>query len=116
MQCIQLNTAVKDYNYISVLRTCSSFNYTSYTLIHRPNNKLYALYSSPNIIRVTKLRRLKWAGHLAHVGDSRGAYRVLVRKPEGRRRLGRPRHRWEDNIEMHLREVGWGSMGWINLA
>jgi hypothetical protein len=64
------------------------------------NKELYALYSSPNIIRVTKLRRLRWAGHLAHVGDSRGAYRVLVGKPEGRRRLGRPRRRWEDNIKM----------------
>jgi hypothetical protein len=50
------------------------------------------------------------------MGERRGAYRALVGKPEGRRPLGRPRRRWEDNIKMHLREVGWGGMDWINLA
>jgi hypothetical protein len=72
------------------------------------NKELYALYSSPNIIRVIKSRRLRWAGHVACMGESKGAYRVLVGKPEGRRPLGRPRHRWEDNIKINLTE---GRMG-----
>jgi hypothetical protein len=72
------------------------------------NKELYALYSSPNIIRVIKSRRLRWAGHVARMGERRGAYRVLVGKPEGRRPLERPRRRWEENIKMDLREVGWG--------
>jgi hypothetical protein len=82
------------------------------------NKELYALYSSPNIIRVIKSRRLRWAGHMARMGERSGAYRALVGKPEGRRPLGRPRRRWEDNIKMDLREVGWGGggMDWINLA
>ena len=80
------------------------------------NEELYAVYSSPNIIRVIKSRRLRWAGHVACMGERRGAYRALVGKPEGRRPLGRPRRRWEDNIKMDLREVGWGGMDWINLA
>jgi hypothetical protein len=79
------------------------------------NEELYALYSSPNIIRVIKSRRLRWAGHVARMGERRSAYRALVRKHEGRRPLGRPRRRWDDNIKMDLREVGWG-MDWINLA
>jgi hypothetical protein len=66
------------------------------------NEELYALYSSPNIIRVIKSRTLRWAGHVARMGERRGAYRVLVGKPEGRRPLGRPRRRWEDNIKMDL--------------
>jgi hypothetical protein len=73
------------------------------------NKELHALYSSPNIIRVIKSRRLRWAEHVARMGERRGAYRVLVGKPEGRRPLGRPRRRWEDNIKMDLREVGWGA-------
>jgi hypothetical protein len=66
------------------------------------NKELYALYSSPNIIRVMKSRKLKWAGHVARMGESRGACRVLVGELEGRRPLERPRHRWEDNIKMDL--------------
>jgi hypothetical protein len=73
------------------------------------NKDLYALYSSPNIIRVIKSRRLRWAGHVARMGERRGVYRALVGNPEGRRPLGRPRRRWEDNIKMDLREVGWGA-------
>jgi hypothetical protein len=69
---------------------------------------LYAVYSSPNIIRVIKSRRLRSAGHVAGMGERRGAYRALVGKPEGRRPLQRPRRRWKDNIKMALREVGWG--------
>ena len=70
------------------------------------NAKLHALYSSPNIIRNIKSRRLRWAGHVARMEQSRNAYRILVGKPESKRRLGRPRRRWEDNIKMDLREVG----------
>jgi hypothetical protein len=72
------------------------------------NKELYVLYSSPNIIRVIKSRRLRWVGHVARMRESRGAYRALVGKPEGRRPLGRPRRIWDDNIKMGLREVGWG--------
>jgi hypothetical protein len=70
------------------------------------NKELYALYSSQNIIRVIKSRRLRWAVHAARMGERRGAYRALVGKPEARRPLGRPRRRWEDNIKMSLREIG----------
>jgi hypothetical protein len=66
------------------------------------NEELSDLYSSPNIIRVIKSRRMRWAGHVAREGEKRGAYRILVGRPEGRRPLGRPRHRWEDNIKMDL--------------
>ena len=59
---------------------------------------------------------MRWAGHVARMGEERGAYRVLVRKPEGKRPLGRPRHRWVDNIRMDLQEVGCGYMDWIGLA
>jgi hypothetical protein len=65
-------------------------------------------YSSQTIIRVIKSRRLRWAGHVAGMGEGRGVYRILVGKPEGRRLLGRPRHRWEDNIKVN-QEVGWGN-------
>ena len=58
--------------------------------------------SSPNIVRVIKSRRMGWVGHVARMGEGRGVYRVLVGKPEGKRPLGRPRHRWEDNIRMDL--------------
>jgi hypothetical protein len=63
---------------------------------------------SQNIIRMIKSRRLRWAGHVARIAEKRGANRALVGKPEGRRPHGRPRCRWEDNIKMDLREVGWG--------
>jgi hypothetical protein len=66
------------------------------------NEELNDLYSSPNIIWVIKSRRVKWAGHIACMGEGRGAYRILVGRPEGRRPLGRPRHGWEDNIKMDL--------------
>ncbi|KAJ4448532.1 hypothetical protein ANN_10550 [Periplaneta americana] len=71
------------------------------------NAELHALYTSPDIIRNIKSRRLRWAGHVARMGESRNAYRVLVGRPEGKRPLGRPRRRWEDNIKMDLREVGY---------
>jgi hypothetical protein len=69
--------------------------------------ELNDLYSSPNIIRVIKSRRMKWAGHVACLGEKRGAYRILVGRPEGRRPLGGPRRRWEDNIKTDLEEEGW---------
>ena len=74
------------------------------------------LYSSPNIVRVIKLRRMRWAGHVARMGEERGVYRVLVGKPEGRRPLGIPRRRWVDNIRMDLQEVGYGYRDWFGLA
>ena len=73
-------------------------------------------YSSPNIIRSLKSRRLRWAGHLARIEQSRNAYRVLLGNPEIKRPLERPRRRWEDNIKMDLREVGCDSGEWIDLA
>jgi hypothetical protein len=76
----------------------------------RPHNEeLNDLYSSPNIIRLIKSRRMRWVGHVARMGEGRGAYRILVGRPEERRPLGRPRRRWEDNIKMDLQEVGWGA-------
>jgi len=80
------------------------------------NEELNDLYSSPNIVRVIKSRRMRWAGYVARMEDNRGVYRVLVGKPEGKRPLGRPRHRWEENIKMDLQEVGCGGMDWIELA
>jgi len=80
------------------------------------NEELNDLYSSPNIVRVIKSRRMRWAGHVARMGEETAMYRVLVGKPEGRRPLGRPRRRWVDNIRMDLREVGCRYMDWIGLA
>ena len=80
------------------------------------NEEINNLYSSPNIVRVIKSRRMRWAGHVARMDEERGLYRVLVGKPEGKRPLGRPRRRWVDNIKMVLQEVGCGHMDWIGLA
>jgi len=74
------------------------------------NAELNDLYCSPNIVRVMKLRRMRWVGHVARMGEGRGVYRVLVGKPEGKRPLGRPRHICEGNIKMDLQEVGCGGM------
>ena len=79
------------------------------------NEELNDLYS-PNIIRVIKLRRMRWAGHVERMGKTRGVCRVLVGKHEGKRPLGRPRRRWEDNIKTDLQEVGCEGMDWIELA
>jgi len=79
------------------------------------NGERRDLYSLPNIVQVVKSRRMKWAGHVARKGEGRGVHRVLVGKPEGKRTLGRPRRRWEDNIKMDLREVGGGG-DWMELA
>ena len=80
------------------------------------NEELNDLYCSPNIVRVIKSRRMRWAGHLARMGEERAVYRVLVGKLEGKRPLGRPRRRWVDNIWMDLQEVGCGNVDWIGLA
>ena len=80
------------------------------------NEELNDLYSSPNIVRVIKSRRMRWAGHVARMGEERVVYRVLLGKPEGRRPLGRPRRRWVDNIRMDLQKMGCGYMDWIGLA
>jgi len=76
------------------------------------NEELNDLYCSPAIFRVIKLRRMRWAGHVARMGVRRVVYRIFVGKPEGKRPLGRPRRRWEDNIK----EVGCGGVDWIQLA
>jgi len=80
------------------------------------NEELNDFYSSPNIVWVIKSRRMRWAGHVACMGEERGVYRVLLGKPEGRRPLGRPRRRWVGNIKIDLQEVECGYMDWIGLA
>jgi hypothetical protein len=80
------------------------------------NEELNDLYSSLNIVRVIKSIRMRWARHVARMGERRGVYRVFVGNPEGKRLLGRPRRRWENNIKMDLQEVGCGDMDWIELA
>jgi hypothetical protein len=77
------------------------------------NEEHYDVYSSPNIVLVIKSRRMRWVVHVACMGEWRGAYRILVGRPEGRRPVGRPRHGWEDNIEMDSQDVRWGDMDWI---
>ena len=80
------------------------------------NEELNDLYSLPNIVRVVKSRRMRWAGHVARMGEDRVVQSVLVGNPEGKRPLGRPRRRWEDNIKMDLQEVGGGRGDWMELA
>jgi hypothetical protein len=80
------------------------------------NDELHSLYSSPNIVRVIKSRRMRWAGLAARMGEGRGVYRVLVGRPEGKRPLEKPRRRWEDNIKLDLREIGIDEANWIRLA
>ena len=81
--------------------------------------ELNNLYSPPNIVRVIKSTRMRWVGHVARMGEGRGVHRGLVRKIEGRRPLGRPRRRWEDNIQMDLQEVGcraWTGLIWLRIG
>jgi hypothetical protein len=80
------------------------------------NDELHSLYSLPNIVRVIKSRRMRWVGHVTCMGEGSSVHRVLVGRPKGKRPLGRPRHKWEDNIKMDLREVGIDGEKWIQLA
>jgi hypothetical protein len=80
------------------------------------NDELLSLHSSPNIVRVNKSRRMRWTGHVACIGEGRGVYRIFVGRPEGKRPLGRHRHRWEDNSKMDLGETGIKGVNWIWLA
>jgi hypothetical protein len=80
------------------------------------NGELHNLYSSTYITRQIKSGRMRWAGHVARMGEGRNVYRVLVGKPEGKRPLERPRRRWENGIKMGLRQIGWGDVEWIRLA
>jgi hypothetical protein len=80
------------------------------------NEELNDLYSTPNIIRVIKSKRMRWAGHTARIGERRVIYRFLVANPEGKRPLGRPGSKWEGNINMDLQEEVWRGMRWIDLT
>jgi hypothetical protein len=80
------------------------------------NEELHDLYTSPSLIRIIKSRMMRWAGHVARMGEKGNAYRLLVGKPEGKIPLGRSKSRWVNNIKMDLLEVGWGGVDWIRLA
>ena len=80
------------------------------------NEELSDLYFLPNIVRVVKSRRMRWAGHVERIGEGRVVHRVLVGKPEGKRPMWRPRRRWEDNIKMDLRKLVGGCEDWMELA
>jgi hypothetical protein len=80
------------------------------------NEELHNVYSSPSIIRIIMSRRMRWAGHVARVGEKRNVYRILVEKPERKRPLGRPTRRWVENIKMDLREIGWDGVDLIDRA
>jgi hypothetical protein len=80
------------------------------------NDELHSLYSSPNIVRMIKSRRMRWAGHVARMGEGRGVYKVLVGRPEGKKPLGKSRRRWEDNVKMDFRETGIDGANWSQLV
>ena len=78
--------------------------------------ELHSLYRSPNIVRVTKSRRLRWAGHVARMEEGGSGFKMLTATSAGKRALGRPRHRWEDNIRMDLKEIGTNTRNWVDSA
>ena len=80
------------------------------------HEELHSLYRSPNIVRVIKCRRLRWAGYVARMQEGRSAFKILTGKPTGKRPLGRPRRRWEDNIRMDLEEIGMNAGNWVDSA
>jgi hypothetical protein len=82
----------------------------------RNNKELHNLYSSQSIIRQMESRRMRWAGHVARMGEERKTYKVLVGNPKRKRPLGRPWGRWEDGIRKDLGKIDWGGVGWIQLA
>jgi hypothetical protein len=98
---------------LHVITLFMSYSYLDNINLQCNNN---ILYSSPNIVRVIKSRRMRWVGHVACRGEGRGVYRVLVGRPKGKRPLGRPRCTWEDNIMMDLRKIGINGVNWIQLA
>ena len=95
--------------YFTLIHKRCVLNFYFIVLWHDP-------YSSPNIVRVTKSRRIRWLGHVARMGEKRSVCRDTVGKPEWKRPLGRPRRRWEDSIKIDLQEVGCGGIDWIDLA
>ena len=102
------------YTKICLFRALYIYIYNLWRKLH--NEELSDLYPLPNIVRVVKSRRMRWAGHVARMGEGRDVHRVLVGKPEGKRPLGRPRRRWEDNIKMDVQEVGGGCGDWIEIG
>jgi hypothetical protein len=80
------------------------------------DEELHSLYRSPNIVRVIKSRRLRWTGHVARMEEGRSAFKILIGKPTGKRRLGKPRRRWEDSIRMNLKEIGINARNWVDSA
>ena len=80
------------------------------------NEELHSLYRSPNIVRVIKSRRLRWASHVARMEEGRSVFKILKDTPPGQRPSGRPRHRWEDNIRMDLKEIEINMRNWVDLA
>jgi len=110
-------TAYQSTSQKTIFNTAAVSKTSQFLLINNLHNEeLSDLYSLPNIVRLVKSRRMRWAGHVARMEEGRGVYRVLVGKPEGKRPLGRPRRRWEDNIKMDLKEVGGGCGNWMELA
>jgi hypothetical protein len=106
----------RPYMILFILISHEILKYFSSVMASCINEELNDLYSSPNIVQVIKSRRMRWVGHVGHMGERRGLYMILVEIPEGKSLLGRPMHRWEDNIKMDLQEVGCGGMDWIELA
>ena len=111
-----VSTAVVGLDLLYEVPCSHSFRHTTLGGTFWKNEELNDLYSSPNIVRVIKSRRMRWAGHVARMGEERGAYRVLVGKLEGKRPLGRTKRRWVDNIRIDLQEVGCGYVDWIGLT
>ena len=96
----------------------SLFHRKEVFFIHRSiqNEELHSLYRSPNIVKVIKSKRLRWAGHVARMEEGRSAFKILTGKPTGKRPLGRPRRRWENNIRMDLEEIGIKAGNWVDSA